>query len=497
MIPLYLLFSLHSLASGEAPAGTPLHIRLTTSLSSYASRVGTPLSAVLIAPVTVNGATVLPAGSTLSGRVNWARRVGLGIVHETAAMELEFNHVTLPNGETLPLSAQVAEVDNGRERVNQKGRISGVRTTSSLSNRLCGYLKTMLLWHIEAQVATWAIKSVVMHVPEPEIYYPAGVELTLSLSQPMRVSGPVEYAQTSRGLSGYERADLARLVASMPYRTHTGVARRPSDIINTIFIGSSNQLAAAFAAAGWAEAHPPSFRSCLRGIHALVDSEGYRYAPISTQLVNDAEADVSWQKSLNDMKKRHHIRVWKQAGDWQGKEIWIGAATRDIDYAYLRPGQAFTHKIEADIDQERDKIVDDLAFTSCAEVVDWLDRPDVPHTTRNATGDLMNTDGRLAVVSFNKCSEPRLSTETVDDAPVRIHGNGLQQFARREIMSFRSDLIRDNLYYRTYEGARLTITALRKKRRRHSDAESDSERPRAIPTFGLRRAQDKGEPPLS
>jgi len=56
----------------------------------------------------------------------------------------------------------------------------------------------------------------------------------------------------------------------------------------------------------------------------------------------------------------------------------FGAATRDIDFAYLRPGQRLTHRIEQYIDQERDKVAYDLEFTSCVEAADWLDRPDVP-----------------------------------------------------------------------------------------------------------------------
>jgi hypothetical protein len=59
---------------------------------------------------------------------------------------------------------------------------------------------------------------------------------------------------------------------------------------------------------------------------------------MSPLLLNGAEADMSWEKGLNDVAKRHHARLWK-AGTWRDQEWWIGAATRDIDFAYLRPGQ--------------------------------------------------------------------------------------------------------------------------------------------------------------
>ena len=121
---------------------------------------------------------------------------------------------------------------------------------------------------------------------------------------------------------------------------------------------------------------------------------------------------MSWEKGLNDVSKRHHIRMWREDGTWRGQEMWVGAATRDIDFAYWRPGGRLSHKIEEDVDQERDKVAYDLAFTSCGNLLDWTDRPDFPRFARNATGDPIVTDGRMVVVELNDCDAPRLSTET-------------------------------------------------------------------------------------
>ena len=193
-----------------------------------------------------------------------------------------------------------------------------------------------------------------------------------------------------------------------------------------------------------------------------MDSNGA--APMSMLLVNRIGADMSWQKGLNDVSKRDHVRLWKQPS-WHGQEVWAGAATRDVDFAYLRPGHSFTHKIEENVDQEREKIVDDLAFTSCVERVDWVARPGIPLATRNATGDQMTTDGRLAVIRLNDCMRPRLSTEGDDATAVPRHGRGLERFVRREVLSMRNDLIRANPYWRTFEGIRAAVIAVRKRNR--------------------------------
>src|SRR5471032_490781 len=112
----FLFFSIYPAAIRQAPAGTEVHIRLTTTVGSYASRAGAGVSAVVIAPVMVDGETFLPAGRVVSGNVRSAKRVGLGLRHETATLDLEFNQMALPGGDPVALGTRVAEVDNARER---------------------------------------------------------------------------------------------------------------------------------------------------------------------------------------------------------------------------------------------------------------------------------------------------------------------------------------------------------------------------------------------
>jgi hypothetical protein len=200
---------------------------------------------------------------------------------------------------------------------------------------------------------------------------------------------------------------------------------------------------------------------------------------MSVLLLNGAEPDMSWQKGLNDVSKRHHIRMWKAAGTWHGRELWVGAAARDIDFAYLRRGGRLAHKIEEDVDQERDKVAYDLTFSSCGTPLDWTDRADLPRFARNATGDPIVTDGRMVAIELNDCQAPRLSTETVDETPLPKHGNELQRFARREILSARNELIRANPYWRVFEASRWIVHSIRQRKHRAPDPELLSGSPTA------------------
>lgn len=470
MLP-YALLSLSMLALRQAPAGSQLHIRLTTPVGSYASAVGSPVTAVLIAPLVVDGETLLPERSTLSGTVTRAQRVGFGIVHETATLALGFTSVTLPDGTSLPLSTRLTDVDNSRERVVQDGSIRGVRTTSSMSYRFSGYIRTLLCWEVHAQLAFWVIKTMMVQVPEPEIYYPAGSELTLALTDPLVSTPSTPASSSSQGLSRDDRQDLEELTEKMPVRAYTRNSNRPSDLVNVMFVGSHDQIAAAFESAGWTETKPATAKAIFAGIRAVAESRGFGAAPMSSLVLDNATPDMAWQKGLNDMSKRHHIRIWKRPETWEGKEVWIAAATRDVDFAYFRPGGAFTHRIESNIDDERDKVAHDLQFTACTDTVGWWQRADALRNTRNATGDLMYSDGRLVVIRLNDCRVRR--SKGSDDAPVlRVHGNGFQRFARRQILSIRSDIYRRNMYWRSYEATRWVVATIRHRRQLRDAAPS-------------------------
>jgi hypothetical protein len=492
MLPLMLL-PVQLLLMKQVPAGTPLHVRLTTAVGSYESKAGMAVRAVVIAPVVVNGETLVPTGSTLSGEVSHVNRVGFGIVHETAALSLDFNKLTLPDGESTSASTRLRQVDNGRERVSRDGSILGVRTTSSISYRASGYIRTALSWEVHARLALWAVRMLVVQVPEPEIYYPAGSELTLALTEPMLAQVQPEPIDTG-ALTWQERDDLEQVIANLPDRAYSASgSHRPSDIINIMFVGSREQIQEAFTAAGWTPAKAPTLRSRLKGIRAMAEFGGYMNAPMTTLLVNNAEPDLSWQKGLNDFAKRDHIRIWRQPGTWNGEEIWIGAATRDVDYAYMRPGHMFTHQIEQNVDREREKVAHDLEFTSCTEAVNYWERPAFPRLSFNATGDLMSSDARLAVVRLNACGAQRISNETADpnnpNAPqLRIHGGKWQRFARREILTARNDFYRHNIIWRSYEATRWTVSIIRNKHKAPADPQADFDKTDTVASSKLSRA---------
>lgn len=77
-------------------SGTILHVRLRQTISSFGSKQDTPISAIVIQPVQVDGVIFVPMNTELRGTITRVRRVGVGLSHETAQLNLHFDTLILP-----------------------------------------------------------------------------------------------------------------------------------------------------------------------------------------------------------------------------------------------------------------------------------------------------------------------------------------------------------------------------------------------------------------
>jgi hypothetical protein len=80
--------------------------------------------------------------------------------------------------------------------------------------------------------------------------------------------------------------------------------------------------------------------------------------------------------------------------------VWVAAATHDTGIEFSQQDLTFIHTIDPLIDRERAKIVADLLLTGRVSALALVPRPDVPKATKNATGDRVETDGRMAVLAL-------------------------------------------------------------------------------------------------
>jgi hypothetical protein len=429
--------------------------RLLTPLSSYYSKPGDAIEAAVVAPICFASGQ-LPAGTILRGQVKLVHRVGLGIMHETAAMELSLRQLALPEGESYPVEARLTGLENARERVDRHGVIRGIRATDSLSSRFSSRLLFAAHAHPAFLIPALIIETWMFHFPEPEIEYGAGAELHLDVNFPLAMGAVSPCPQ--RDPAPEVRAELQKLLDGLPIWTYSKRQPQPMDPINLMFVGSRAQVETAFRAAGWTGSRPNSVRNGFQAVRAIAENSGYPDAPMRTLLLDGLEPDLQVQESLDTFGQRDHLRVWRRETEWHGQPVWAAAATHDIAATFSMRPFGFTHAIQTNLDIERDKVVRDLEFTGCVDHVIYSRRP---QPARDASRDYrrgLETDARVAVIVLNSCTDPRsfpITAEMEGALPIET------RLVRRVTLTARNHLIRDNLVWRTGDAARLTWHALR------------------------------------
>jgi hypothetical protein len=431
----------------ELPAGTTLAARLSTPTGSRLSHAGDQVEGRTIAPVGFRGQILVPQRSRLLGSVESVERFGLGLKQTTARIHYQFHALRLPNGDTIPIQTELLEVQTAKERVDVDGTVHGIHPAASLSSGLALFTVPLLYLAPTAGVLVWGIKSTVAPSANPEIYFPPGTELILRLSAPIQVCSSASGPAGITSFSPDEVRELRHLLNGSAQRARLGT--HPSDLVNLLFLGSRGELDRAFHAAGWSRGERKSPMSLYRMYHALTRRIGYKRAPMNTLTLNGVPSDFVYQKNLDTVQKRHHVRLWKEPGR---ADVWLGAAAEDIAFRFEL--MHWTHSTASKIDNERAKVVNDLAFTGCLDAAGL-----VPRDSRALLQDLKGersilTDTDIAVVRLNSCGNPKAMPGVDVTSGVDPRGRLSRGWA-----SLRNDL-RLNIFFTTYN----TLTLLTERR---------------------------------
>lgn len=379
----------------KLPAGTEIQIRLKAKVATPTSKAKDAVEAVVIAPVMLEGQFAIPAGAVVRGTVEKAAQSSKP--DERSTLLLTFSEIEI-DGAKVKLSARVSSVENARESVDDQGQISGILASETISGRLDSGISKLAERAAGFADILGTVKKAVLKEPEGDITYDPGVEVALTLTAPLELkaaSGPGPAAKLTP-IAGEDA--LAGLVNRQPFQTMAQRPSKPSDVTNIMLIGTLEQVQQAFKDAGWSNAAALSTEAKLETFRAIAEQRGYKEAPVSVLLLDGKPPDVVFQKINNTFAQRHHLRVWKEADTFEGKPVWVIAATHDTGIEFSEANRTFIHKIDSQIDRERAKVVNDLLFTGRVRSVALVERPAVPQHGQNATGDNVETDAKMAVL---------------------------------------------------------------------------------------------------
>jgi LssY C-terminus len=383
-----------SALAAEVPKGTEIDIRLKSKVSTQGSRTGDPVEAVVIAPVIAAGQFAIPAGATVAGTVE---KVSPSTKpEERASMSLSFTEIGI-GGTRQKISARLAAVDNAREKVDDQGQINGILASETITSRMDTGIDKIAQKYSGLADLLRAAKSAVLKPPDTDITYNAGVEMTLRLLAPLTLAAGGAGPAGTAGPIPEENA-LAALVNREPFQTLAKSPPKPSDVTNLMLIGTEDSVRQIFHDAGWTAATSLNSVTKFETLRALAEDRPYDEAPVSILLLDGRPPDLVFEKVNNTFARRHHLRIWLRPETFLGKPVWVVAATHDTGISFSEADRTFIHRIDSQIDRERAKVTTDLLFTSQVDGIELVARPQVPKHGQNATGDNLETDGRMAVL---------------------------------------------------------------------------------------------------
>ena len=176
----------------------------------------------------------------------------------------------------------------------------------------------------------------------------------------------------------------------------------PGDMVNFLIIGDEDAMKKVFTNAGWVHVDADVKATILAGALASFQKESYLTMPMSILYLFDKPQDYGWAHAepITVVASRNHLRVWKAPFTVNGQMLWVGAATHDIGFEKDQRNNGLTHKIDPDIDLERDYVQKTLCSTGLvAEYTHFLPKNPMQEA-KTATGGSFHSNGQVLVLKL-------------------------------------------------------------------------------------------------
>jgi hypothetical protein len=347
-------------------SGTPVKLQFMKTISSERANESDHLDFVVTRDVDIGGFTVIRAGTLARGsvvKVKRKRPVGMG-----GEVIIKVDSVELTTGENISLVA----------RKEFKGNSHTIRMGVVMALSAAIYLPSAPVFLLLRGRDSTVLK---------------GTELTAYTKSNSLLNGE-NLPVALEGVSG-----LRGMMELLPPRSLNGEGRE-GDMLNLMFVASEDDLQEAFARAGWLKVEKSKPQIIW---HLLWQRTHYAKLPMGRLYVFGRAPDFSY--ALPDPKsivaRRHHLRIWKTDRALNGIPLWVGAATHDVAIQFVKRKFRLFHRIDPNVDAERDFIAANLAETHRLSREQYLRCSDPVFDAQTATGQAYYSDSRMLLLELN------------------------------------------------------------------------------------------------
>ncbi|MCL4840430.1 MAG: LssY C-terminal domain-containing protein [Bryobacteraceae bacterium] len=173
------------------------------------------------------------------------------------------------------------------------------------------------------------------------------------------------------------------------------------DLVNFIMFGREDQIKNALLSMGWVMVDRTIKDTILRGALGTFSKQAYLTIPMSPLMVFDRVQDYGWAHSdpVMTVAERHHFRMWKAPfTDTLGGEVWVGAGTHDVGFDRDQRNGKITHRIDPNVDGERDYIGESLKLSGQVVKLELHEREKKITEAKTAHGQEIFSDGKLLLI---------------------------------------------------------------------------------------------------
>jgi hypothetical protein len=252
-----------------------------------------------------------------------------------------------------------------------------------------------------------------------EMVAPVSGKLALGINQSELDTGTGSYQVNVEVYAADSSAprEVAKEVSTIPGVDNSLFERIPrrigdkngnaGDMVNFLILGDEDQMKKVFTTAGWVKVDAGVQETVLAGFIASMSKESYLTMPMSQLYLFGRPQDYGWAHAepITVVASRNHLRIWKAPFTVNGQMLWVGAATHDIGFEKDRRNNGLTHKIDPDIDLERDYVRKTLLSTGfVAEVAHFLPKQPMQEAT-TATGGSFHSNGQVLVMKLSEAAK--------------------------------------------------------------------------------------------